>query len=252
MPLAPAGSATPLSVFGGASRPLAGRTLVALLDEDPDLLGHTPPELAARARQQVVAGLLVLPRGGWSPQRGIPGAIGMLILDGFLAREVRVAGRRAVELVGEGDFLRNTELEDVSASLPVTARWRVLAPARLAVIDQRVQASLSCLPGAQEELMGRAVRRSEALATQLAIARIPRLEVRLHCLLWHLADRFGRRVRDGVRIPLRLTHELLSDLAVANRQAVTRALKRLTVDGLIEAVDGAWILRSTPAAVSDG
>jgi CRP-like cAMP-binding protein len=98
--------------------------------------------------------------------------------------------------------------------------------------------------------MGRAVRRSEALAVQLAIARIPRLEARLHCLLWHLADRFGHRVRDGVRIPLRLTHELLSDLAVANRQAVTRALKRLTVGGLVEAADGTWILKSPPSAVS--
>jgi CRP-like cAMP-binding protein len=224
-----------------------GRTFVALLDEDPDLMGAASPDLAARARQQVVAHLQVFPPGGWSPGgRAASGTIGMLILDGFFAREAQVAGRCAVEIVGAGDFLRTTEPQNVWASLPVTAHWRVLQPTRVAVIDQRVHGLLSRLPGAQEELMGRAIRRSEALATQLAIARIPRLDVRLHCLLWQLADRFGRRVRDGVRIPLRLTHELLSDLAVANRQAVTRALKRLTADGLIETVDGAWILRSCP------
>jgi CRP-like cAMP-binding protein len=248
MQVMPASRATPSGVVGdGGHRTTRGRTLVALLDEDPDLLGQASPDLAARARQQIVADLQVFPRGTWSPDWGAGReAIGLLVLDGFFAREAQVAGRRAVELVGAGDVLRSAESQDTLASLPVTAQWRVLQPTRLAVIDQRVHTSLCHLPGAQEELMGRAIRRSEALAAQLAIARIPRLEVRLHWLFWQLADRFGRRVLDGVRIPLRLTHELLSDLAVANRQAVTRALKRLTVDGLVEAVDNHWIVRHPP------
>jgi CRP/FNR family transcriptional regulator, cyclic AMP receptor protein len=42
-------------------------------------------------------------------------------------------------------------------------------------------------------------------------------------LFWHLADRWGRVERDGVHVPMRLTHELLGRL-IAVRRATATAL----------------------------
>ena len=47
---------------------------------------------------------------------------------------------------------------------------------------------------------------------------------RLGLLLTHLADRLGRPGEKGVRIPVRLTHQLLADLSSSHRSTVTTLL----------------------------
>ena len=59
----------------------------------------------------------------------------------------------------------------------------------------------------------------------MAIAHYPRVDLRLLMLMWHLADRWGRVTPQGIRIPLRLTHELLADLVASRRPSVTSALQ---------------------------
>ncbi len=50
-------------------------------------------------------------------------------------------------------------------------------------------------------------------------------------LLWHLADRSGRVTPDGIHLPLRLSHDLLSDLVASRRPSVTTGLARLKREG---------------------
>jgi CRP-like cAMP-binding protein len=176
-----------------------------------------------------------------------PGAIGLLVLDGLLSRRVRLAGRSTVELLGPGDLVAPWQDDGQLASVPSQASWRVLEPARLALLDADVAAGLARVPGALGVLIERAERRAHALATRLAIAQMPRLEDRLIAVFWHLADRWGRVEPRGVAIPLRLSHAVVAELVCAQRPSVSVALKHLADDGLLERADhGTWRLR--PAA----
>ena len=65
--------------------------------------------------------------------------------------------------------------------------------------------------------------------------------------LWNLADRWGRVGPDGVRIPLRLTHDALAELVGARRPSVSNAMGRLRRRGLIsDHAEGGWVLHASP------
>jgi len=53
--------------------------------------------------------------------------------------------------------------------------------------------------------------------------------------------------RDGVVVPLPLTHELIGQVVGARRPAVTTALGHLHAHGLVaRRADGGWLLRGAP------
>lgn len=84
---------------------------------------------------------------------------------------------------------------------------------------------------------------------QLAITRLTGTDMRLHALLWDLADRWGRVAPDGVVLTLPLTHETLGRLARGGRPAVSAALKTLAERDLVHRrPDGSWLLRGEPPA----
>src|SRR5829696_3463172 len=62
-----------------------------------------------------------------------------------------------------------------------------------------------------------------------------------------VADRWGKVTKDGIVIPLKLTHQVLGRIVGAQRPSVTTALKTLTDRGALErAADGAWVLHGEP------
>jgi hypothetical protein len=66
-------------------------------------------------------------------------------------------------------------------------------------------------------------------------------------LFWHLADRWGKVTKDGIVIPLKLTHQVLGRIVGAQRPSVTTALKTLTDRGALNrAPDGTWVLHGEP------
>ena len=223
--------------------------IIRLFEEDPDLIEHLDQGLATTARRRVVAPVHDLAPGAWEPQLECLSAdvMGLLVLDGLLVRHVQIAGRRAAELVGPGDLLcPRHECDVFNSALPASASWRVVQLTRTAVIDAEVQAEIRTLPGVMSELFGRAVRRVGVVTSQRVSTRLPQLEHRLLWILWQLADRWGRRGVDGVSLMLPLTHELLSDLASANRPAVSRALGRLADAGLVSKQNRCWQLHGSP------
>jgi len=76
----------------------------------------------------------------------------------------------------------------------------------------------------------------------LAIINQPRVDGRLHMLLWHLAGRWGRVLAGAVLLALRLTHSLLADLVAARRPTVTSALSALAQQGLVQWTRDGWVL----------
>jgi CRP-like cAMP-binding protein len=90
------------------------------------------------------------------------------------------------------------------------------------------------------------MRRSRNFAVILAIVQHPKVESRLHMLLWHLADRWGTVRPEGVLVPLRLTQTVLAELVAARRPTVSAALGVLERDGQLTRTPAGWILHGAP------
>jgi CRP/FNR family cyclic AMP-dependent transcriptional regulator len=224
-----------------------GNSVAHLFREDPDLLRHVSRHAAERLAGQVAVPVEHLPLGAWKPPERAPGRgfLGFLVLDGLLAREVRLDEKRGIELLGRGDLLRPDEPE--AYSVPASVTWRVLMPARIASLDDLDARLLSRMSGTMAELIDRAAHRAASLGIQLAIANVHPLTKRLRVLFWHLADRWGHRRVGAVVLPLRLTHEVLAEIACAERPPVSSALRDLTRRGLISQLpDHGWILHGPP------
>lgn len=80
----------------------------------------------------------------------------------------------------------------------------------------------------------------------MAIAHQARVHIRVHMLMWHLANRWGYVRRDGIVVPLRLTHSVISELVAARRPTVSTALSRLAKDGLVTQSKDGWLLAGDP------
>jgi CRP/FNR family cyclic AMP-dependent transcriptional regulator len=223
-------------------------TTCHVLSEDPDLTEAIPPELRELAIDECIAPAVRLRRGYWSgEQAGLTrDGIGLLVLEGLLIRRVGVHRRFGAELLGEGDLLRPWQGEDAQPMLPRTTGWRVLRASRVALLDRRVAGRLARYPDLTARLVARALERSRNLAVNMAIVHHARVDVRVHMLLWHLADRWGRVGTDGVIVPLALTHAVLADLVAARRPTVTSALSDLANRGVIRPVVDGWLLSGEP------
>ena len=219
-----------------------------ILRADTDLAEAIPAERREQAISECIAPIATLRRGRWSgtePDMS-DGGIGLLVLDGLLVRRVGIDGRFGAELLGQGDLLRPWQGEDAPPTLVPTTGWRVLESTQVAQLDLRVARRLARYPELTGRLAGRALQRSRNLAVNMAIVHQPRVEVRLHMLLWHLAGRWGKVRGDGVFIPLRLTHTVLADLVAARRPTVSTALAELGRQRMLRVPDGGWLLAGGP------
>ena len=222
-----------------------------ILDEDPDLSDGLTGERMQEAIRDCVAGTCRCTPGPWTPPDEIGDmrfGLGLLILDGLIARRVGVAGRFGAELLGDGDLMNPFHPHDMGSSLPRTGNWRVLRESRMAILDSEFVLRASRYPEVVSALVARALRRSRHIATNMAIVQQPRIDLRLHMLFWELADRWGIVRQDGVHVPLQLTHATLSDLVAARRPTVTKALGELAERAAVTWTGEAWLLSGGPPA----
>jgi CRP/FNR family cyclic AMP-dependent transcriptional regulator len=232
----------------GAAR---GRARVArVLEEDPDLGEGLDPAPLAAAIETARANVLHVARGTWSRDDwpiSLRTGFGLLVLDGMLLRRVDLAERFGLELLTSGDLLRPWQREDSVASVPRQHGWQVLEPCRLAILDLEFAHRVSAHPQIGANLVGRALRRSRWFAVNMAIVQQPKVQTRLHMLLWHLADRWGTVTPDGVSMmPVPLTQETLAALVAAKRPTVTSALQALEHDGRLTRDGTTWMLHGSP------
>jgi hypothetical protein len=226
------------------------RTLVRVLDVDPELGYRLDDEDRAAARRYAVAEVVALDPGPWPEASEPPDdgpQVGLLVLDGLVVHELRLGSGACAELLGAGDLLRPWD-EYSAQSIPGwSASWRVLEPARLAVLDRRFATVASRWPALLDVIMRRSVMRARAAGFLRAVTHMTRVDDRLLVLMWFLAERWGRVRPEGVVVPLKLTHQLLAALVGAKRPSVTTALGELTAAGMIERRDdGSWLLHGEP------
>jgi CRP/FNR family cyclic AMP-dependent transcriptional regulator len=222
---------------------------IRLIEAQPDLADGLDSEQTALARRHVVAALETVEPGPWTPNGSGPGpgSIGLLVIDGVVARDVRIAGRWCSELLGPGDLLRPWDNEDGEAeSIATASAWNVLERTRFAVLDERFARVACRWPQLMASLVTRTLRRSRWMAIMLAISNLTRVDERVVALMWHLADRWGRVTPDGVVVPVPLTHEMIGKLVGAHRPSVTSALGELQRQGALGRRDGGWVLHGEP------
>jgi CRP/FNR family transcriptional regulator, cyclic AMP receptor protein len=226
-----------------------GRTTTCyVLREDAELAEAVPVERRGQAIRDCSAKEIQFPAGdGVSETAPLSGGLGILVLSGLLVRRVGIDGRFGAELLGEGDLLRPWQWESDSGTLPLEMGWSIVAPARLALLDDNfVSRWMASFPELAAPLVGRAMQRVRNLAVNMAIVHQARVDSRLHMLLWHLAGRWGRVRPEGTVVPFRLTHSLLADLVAARRPTVTSALSDLARRGLIRSGGHEWLLYGGP------
>lgn len=219
---------------------------VQLLECDPRLAQGLSAEERAVAAGSLPVQAAMLKKGDWDPGAGPPepGYLGHLVCGGLLARRIEVDRGGSVELLGRGDLLRPWQ-EDASSFCRDS--WEVLEPTTLVILSPTMARGLARWPAITSNLVARAVNRSRASAAAAAISSIVGLEERLLILLWHLAERWGEPVNEGVRIPIGLPHRLLAELVSARRPSVTTALTSLQEEGrLTSAANGCWVLLGDP------
>jgi CRP/FNR family transcriptional regulator, cyclic AMP receptor protein len=236
-------------VAGAANRVRRGAPEIRVLEADPDLARQLDPVAAREAASRVRARIAALAEGPWQPRFGgdVRGLLGLLVLDGVLARQTSIGEASCTELVGSGDVLRPWEGRADAGVIPCEVSWRVLDEARVAVLDRRFAEQIAPWPEITAELMARTLRRSRWQALTAAIGHVKRVDLRLVILMWHLAERWGRVTPAGIVIPLHLTHERLGALVGAQRPSVTTALTRLAERRLVaRRPDRCWLL--LPAA----
>jgi CRP/FNR family cyclic AMP-dependent transcriptional regulator len=219
-----------------------------LLEVDTGLATLLSAERRAAAARLLRVDIRRLERGPLCLERlagASPGNIGLLVLDGVVAREVRLADTVSAELLSADDVIRPWSLGTAGDPLECDVRWTVLSErARAAVLDRRFAAELAAFPEVAVALMDRLNERASRLATAKAIAQLTRIDRRLTALLWHLAERWGRVTAAGVLVPLRLSHRQLAHLVGARRPTVSTALAELARSGaVLRREDGSWLLR---------
>lgn len=216
----------------------------SVLSEDPGLAEQLSGERRLEALRECLAPVIHVRVGTWSPETDAPRmsyGIGLLVLDGLLTRRVGLDGRFGTELLGGGDLLRPWQHED-AGTLPHTHDWKVLRHCRMAVLDGDFALRVARYPEVTAALFGRAIRRSRQLAVNMAIMHQPRTDLRLQMLFWELADRWGTVRRDGVHVPVRLTHAMLAEFVAATRPTVTKALSELADSGVVRWTGETWLL----------
>jgi hypothetical protein len=161
-----------------------------------------------------------------------------------LARRLHVGARQSAELFGVGDLAQPRPPPRIRGeALEFTTTWTVLQRARVAVLDGDFQQAVAPWPALTAALVARAGEPSWRLGARLAIVQEPKLVLRLLLVLQQIAEESGRVSSEGLWIPFALSHDMLADLACAQRPSVTVALHELAEQRLaIRRDDGSWLL----------
>ena len=234
---------------------MSDRQVISLLELDPDLGQLMDGDRLVSARHELRVAVHTVEAGPWDVDKlsgASPDHIGLLVLDGVLAREVLVSDTVSTELLGPGDVVRPWRLNEPSALLRHAVRWNVLARSRIALLDRRFAIQLTHFPEVNAAIIDRVNERALRLAITQAISQLNRVDRRLLALFWHLAERWGRMTPDGVALPMTLSHRMLGQLIGARRPTVSTALSELAKEReIVRRDDGTWLLTGVPVGVPE-
>lgn len=224
--------------------------MVRVLDQDPGLGRHLSAQTLRRASSAAIAPLLRIDEGPTSFLIEEPSShahLGLLVLDGLIARHLSFGEIGASEFYAPGDLLRPWPARPETAELS-EVRWEALAPTLLASLDQDFANRVRDWPEITSALLDRAAQRSDSQTLQAALHQARRIDDRVLLALWHFAGRWGQIGPEGriVKLP-NITGELLARFVGARRQSVSTALGELADSGALRrGPNGALVLPHRP------
>ena len=225
---------------------------IAVLDWDPDLAEDLPEAHRALARRLVLAEVIGYPAGPWEvgpDDFDGSASLGLLVVEGLMIREVTVGDYTCAELLGPGDLIQPWLRIGQEQSVATEVDWDAVEPVAVAVLDRAFCERTARWPEIQAAIARRLMQRTHWLAFHLAVCGLRRIDDRLLSVLWHFADRWGTVTPDGVRLDLRLTHEVLAAVTGARRPSVTTALGRMAEAGCVRSLPRSrWLLLGGPPA----
>ncbi|HWH95243.1 MAG TPA: Crp/Fnr family transcriptional regulator [Baekduia sp.] len=223
--------------------------LVRVLEIDPDLGEGLDAATFAIAQRELVAQTLHVERGRWEAEvawKAVPAELGLLVLEGVLARDVRIGRRASLEILGPGDLVRPWPTDRHAAALDIDLRFEALEPVRFAVLDGTFAVHAARWPPVLGQVTGRVMGRATSASLRLLIHQVVRIDDRILLSLWGLAERFGRVTPDGVLVPLPINHTMMARFVGAQRPTVSQAVGELVRRGEVERLDdGGWLLKGT-------
>lgn len=205
--------------------------VIKLLEIDPDLGEHMDPGARRHATEVVRARVFRVPKGSWEPPEIDHGTMGLLLIDGLMARKLSLGAVSSSEIVGPTDIIRPWETDLIPSVVPAVTSWRVLELAHVALLDGRVTAQAGHWPELAAAIGGRLLRRARSLSYLMTAQHFVRVEDRLLAALWHLASMWGKVTPQGTVVPFRLTHEMLAGIVGAQRPTTTLAVRSLVQQG---------------------
>jgi CRP/FNR family cyclic AMP-dependent transcriptional regulator len=231
--------------------------LVRVLEVDPDLGQGLDPAAFAAAERELIAETLSVPRGRWDAEtawKAMPVELGMLLLDGVLARDVRIGRRASLEVLGPGDLIRPWPQDRHAAALNSQLRFEALEPVRFAVLDGTFAMHAARWPSVLGQVSDRLMGRASSASLRLLIHQVVRIDDRILLSLWGLAERFGRVTPEGVVVPVPINHTMMARFVGAQRPTVSQAVGELVRRGdVVRLEDGGWLLHgSFPEHLLDG
>jgi CRP/FNR family transcriptional regulator, cyclic AMP receptor protein len=224
-----------------------------ILDLDRDLAAAVPEAAREQARAGALARTRTLPRGEWDAGGDYGECtdwLGLLVIEGFLARETTCAGDTVSEIIGPGDLLRPWDHDGEYPLEGIATSWQLLEPTRIALLDGDFVRRIAPWAPLTVAILARIGRRARWLGLRLLISQVPGVPLRVFYLLWHLAERWGEQEDGALRIPIRLTHEQIAELIGAQRPSVSSALAALRAEGVRHVPGDGWeIPLDTPALI---
>jgi CRP-like cAMP-binding protein len=186
---------------------------------------------------------VILPAGARRTAAELPPARLFVVEDGIvLVRSFADAGARSmiVARCGPGSILPIPAASEYLQAL--TDAWLTAVPhaawRRLLAVPELAERLVA---GLEETLL----RQREASRSLAAVRNTDRVRRQL----LELAREHGRVCRDGIRIDLPLTHDLISDMVGCARETVTRAFDELQREGFVERRGSSYQLRVPPEAL---
>jgi CRP-like cAMP-binding protein len=186
----------------------------------------------------------MLPTGTRRVRAELPSARLLVVEEGIvLVRSFGGVGARSmiVARCGPGSIMPVPAADEYLQAL--TDAWMTAVPVaawqRFLALPE-VAERLIC--GLEETLL----RQREASRSLAGVRNTERVRRQL----LELAREHGRVCRDGIRIDLPLTHELISDMVGCARESVTRAFDELQREGFVERRGASYQLRVAPEALT--
>jgi CRP/FNR family cyclic AMP-dependent transcriptional regulator len=222
----------------------------ALLELEPDLGQLLDDQRRAAAARALLVRVVAIEVGEWNLNgmgEADPRHLGLLVVDGALARHVTIEHTVSTELLGAGDIVRPWSVQEAPGFVAARTHWNALSPVRLALLDARLATQLAPFPEVSAVIVDRLAGRAKRLAITQAISQMTRVDRRLLALFWHLAERWGRVAPDGIAVPLALSHRLIGEFIGAQRPTVSTAMTKLSRNGqLTRRPDGTYLLTGEP------